>query len=174
MDSTEFSHMIDPRAIDTRVRHLVAGDAERVALARRFGLVAIHRLTADISLERDGAAVDAAGTLSADIVQSCAVSGEDLPVQIREELNFRFVPGSEVPAAPDEEIELDERDLDEITFTGATFDLGEAVAQSLALAIDPYATGPDADTVRKEAGLLDEEAAGPFAALAALKGKTPE
>ena len=49
------------------------------------------------------------------------------------------------------------------------FDLGEAVAQDLALAIDPYAVGPGAERARKEAGLLDEAAAGPFAALEALK-----
>jgi hypothetical protein len=43
------------------------------------------------------------------------------------------------------------------------------VAQSLALAIDPYIVGPNGRAVRKKAGLLDEAAAGPFAALAALK-----
>ena len=69
----------------------------------------------------------------------------------------------------EEELELEEDDLDEIPFEGHTIDLGEAVAQSLALAIDPYATGPQADRVRKEVGLSDETANGPFAALAALK-----
>ncbi len=49
------------------------------------------------------------------------------------------------------------------------FDLGEAVAQSLALAIDPYAVGPSAEQARKDAGLGDEAASGPFAALAGLK-----
>ena len=68
-----------------------------------------------------------------------------------------------------EEVELDEGELDEIPFEGHLFDLGEAVAQSLALAIDPYAEGPNAERVRKEAGLLDEAASGAFAALAALK-----
>jgi len=104
--------------------------------------------------------------LWADIVQTCAVTGDDLPVAIEEPLALRFVP--EAPVT-DEEIELEEEELDEIPYTGSSFDLGEAVAQSLALAIDPFATGPDADRVRKEKGLLDEGASGPFAALAALK-----
>ena len=69
----------------------------------------------------------------------------------------------------EEELELEATDLDEIPFDDHTFDLGEAVAQSLALAIDPYPVGPNAERVRKETGLLDEGAAGPFAALAALK-----
>ena len=53
-------------------------------------------------------------------------------------------------------------------------DVGEAVAQSLALAIDPFAVGPDAERARQQAGLLDEGQAGPFAALAALKRDTKE
>ena len=48
-------------------------------------------------------------------------------------------------------------------------DPGEAVAQSLALAIDPFAEGPGAEEARRRAGILSESAAGPFAALAALK-----
>jgi uncharacterized metal-binding protein YceD (DUF177 family) len=145
---------------------MTAGEDERAALARRFGLVAIARLEAELRLEADGAAIDAVGRLSADIVQSCAVSGEDLPVTIDEPLTLRFVPER---AIADEEIELAEDELDEIPFAGHLFDLGEAVAQSLALAVDPYAVGPEAERARKEAGLLDESAGGPFAALAALK-----
>jgi hypothetical protein len=60
-------------------------------------------------------------------------------------------------------------DLDEIPFAGTTFDLGEAVAQSLALAIDPFATGPEADRVAQGKGPERRSASGPFAALAALK-----
>ena len=119
-----------------------------------------------MSLAADGDAVVADGTLSADIVQSCAVTGDDLPVTISEPLHLRFVPEAPVEQ---EEIELREEELDEIPFAGHQFDLGEAVAQSLALAIDPYATGPDANRVRQEKGLGDEAASGPFAALAALK-----
>ena len=99
-------------------------------------------------------------------MQSCAISGEDLPVAIDEPVELRFVP-EETPNA--EEVELEESELDEIPYDGRLFDLGEAVAQSLALAIDPYAVGPEAERTRKEAGLADEAASGPFAALAALK-----
>jgi len=166
---SEFSRMIDPRRIEARPYRLEANEAERAALAERFGLVAIGQLDAQFELERDGEAVDATGELEAEIVQSCAVSGEDLPVSIREPLALRFVPEVQVQAAEDEEIELDAGELDEIPFAGDKFDLGEAVAQSLALAIDPYATGPNADAARKEAGLLGEDSAGPFAALKDLK-----
>ncbi len=170
-DTPEFSRMIDIRSVDTRVRHLEANEAERAALAERFGIVSISRLEADVELVKDGTAVDATGTLRADIVQSCAVTGEDLPAAIREEFSLRFVEETHAPSTMAEEVELEAEELDEIPFDGTSFDLGEAVAQGLALAIDPYATGPNADVVRKEAGLLDEDTSGPFAALSALKGK---
>lgn len=168
MDRPEFSVPVTLRQIDGRVRHLEANEAERAALAERFGLVAVRRLVAEISLIRDGDTVDASGAMEAEIVQSCAITGDDLPASIREDIALRFVPES-TPAPKDEEIELDAAQLDELPYSGGMFDLGEAVAQSLALAIDPYATGPGADVARKEAGLLDENGAGPFAALRALK-----
>jgi uncharacterized metal-binding protein YceD (DUF177 family) len=166
MTAPEFSRPVDRRHLTAQPVKLVAGEAERQALAERFGLVAIGRLEAVVSLAAEDDAILARGTLSADIVQTCAVTGDDLPVSIAEPLALRFV-----PAAPseDEEVELEEQDLDEIAYTGTAFDLGEAVAQSLALAIDPYATGADAERVRAEKGLAGEAGSGAFAALAALK-----
>ncbi|ANU07184.1 YceD family protein [Paraurantiacibacter namhicola] len=169
MADNEFSHRIDPRAVDTRPVVLEADETERAALAKRFGLVSIGRLTATLALEADGQAVTAKGRMQADWIQPCSVSGEDLAQSADEELDLRFVPARAEPAAPDEVIELEEHELDEIEYEGQTFDLGEAVAQSLALAIDPYATGPDAERVRREKGLSDEASSGPFAALAALR-----
>lgn len=166
MSAPEFSRLVDRRSVTAAPLALVADEAERKALAKRFGLIAIDAFAADVSLTADGEAVDAEGILHARIVQTCAVSGDDLPVTIEEPFTLRFVP--ETPVT-EEEIELAEQDLDEIPYSGTAFDLGEAVAQTLALAIDPFATGPDANRVRKEKGLLDEGAAGPFAALAALK-----
>jgi uncharacterized metal-binding protein YceD (DUF177 family) len=170
MSTVEFSRSFDVRQVEGKSVTLVPNDKERIALARRFALVSVDRLEAKILLERDGTAVNAKGKLSADIVQSCAISGEDLPASINEDLSFRFVP--ETPGhSPDEEIELGSSDLDEIEYSGTHFDLGEAVAQSLALAIDPFATGPNAQAARQRAGIVGEEASGPFAALAALKKK---
>jgi len=69
-------------------------------------------------------------------------------------------------------IEVGAEDLDGMEYTGGAFDLGEALAQDLALAVDPFATGPAAERARQEAGLAGEAVSGPFAALAALKGKS--
>lgn len=166
MTPPEFSRLVNRRQLVARPVELTATEAECKALAARFGLVGINGLKAEVALEADGEAVNAKGRLRAAVVQSCGISGDELPVTIDEAIVLRFVPETPVTA---EEIELTESDLDEIPFTGDVFDLGEAVAQSLALAIDPYATGPNAEQARKEAGLSDQAASGPFAALAALK-----
>ena len=51
-------------------------------------------------------------------------------------------------------------------------DLG-AVAETLALSLDPFPRAPDADAVLRAAGVLSEDEAvtGPFAALKGLKDK---
>jgi uncharacterized metal-binding protein YceD (DUF177 family) len=165
---SEFSRTYDPRQLPGTAVDLVASEAERAALTKRFGLVRIDRMEARVELVREAAGASATGRLTGEIVQSCAVSGEDLPVSIDEPVNLKFVPAGG-PSAPDEEIELEADELDEIEFTGSQFDLGEALAQTLALAIDPYAVGPDAEEARRKAGLLDKDTSGPFAALAALK-----
>nr|WP_202393176.1 YceD family protein [Alteraurantiacibacter buctensis] len=152
-------------------QHLVANEAERAALARRFSLVAIDRLEATVSLVAEGERVKVTGELSADVVQSCAVTGDDLPVAISEPLAFTFVPTA-TPSAAGEEVELAAEELDEIPYDGALVDVGEAVAEELALAIDPYAEGPGADEYRRQYNLDDEGPKGALAeGLAALLGK---
>ncbi len=112
--------------------------------------------------------------LTASVVQSCAVSGEDFEVAIQEPVDLRFVRESTLRSVSNDdgelEVELTADDSDEIEFSGDTFDLGEAIAQSLGLAIDPYAEGPNAEAARKSAGLGGDDAPlGPMAeALAAL------
>ncbi|GLK46534.1 MULTISPECIES: YceD family protein [Novosphingobium] len=168
----EFSRLLDVRQIEGKHVRLSPNEAERAALTERFLLVRIDELVAELDLstsEREGGfRVEARGTLKAEIVQPCAVSAEDVPVSIDEPLFFRFVPMA-TDYAPDEEVELTADELDEIEYEGTHVDIGEAVAQSLALAIDPFLTGPEADTARKAAGLGTPEDSGPFAALKGLK-----
>ena len=163
----EYSVMIDPRQIGIKPVVLEPGEAERRKLAGRFGLSRIDHMRAEVALEAEGQTVRARGRLKAHVMQPCAVSGEDFPVTIDEPIDLRFVPAG--THAPGEEIELDAQACDEIEYEGTSFDLGEAAAQTLALAIDPFAEGPGADAFRKAAGLTDESSSGPFAALAALR-----
>lgn len=168
MITPEFSHIIDLRQITDEPVVLEPGETERRRLAGRFGITAIDTMRAILRLSVDGNKVEAKGKLTAQIVQACAISGEDFPVSISETIALRFVPPAKAHA-PDEEIEIGADELDEIEYEGTSFDLGEAVAQSLALAIDPFAEGPDADKARAEHKLGGNVASGPFAGLSAFK-----
>ena len=163
--AAEFPRWFDVRQCEGKQVHLVADEAERLALAKRFDIVRVDRLEADLVLTRHDRDVAVTGTMSADIVQPCAVSAEDLSVAIQEEIALRFVPA--VQRAADEEIELDAEELDEIEYEGTQIDVGEAVAQSLALAIDPFLTGPQAEEARQR--LAEQDKSGAFAALKDLK-----
>jgi uncharacterized metal-binding protein YceD (DUF177 family) len=166
--------MVKDRQLPAAALELEASEIERAALARRFGVARVDALRATVSLEQDGKAVRATGSLTAQIVQNCAVSGEEFAVAIDEPLVLRFVEEGRIDPALSEdeeiEIELSPDDCDEIEYSGESFDLGEAIAQSLGLAIDPYAEGPGADTARKDAGIVaDDVPSGPLAdALRAL------
>lgn len=164
----EFSYPVDLRQITDAPLTLVPDDAARRRLAGRFGITAIPAMQATVQLVREGERVTATGRLVADVIQACRVSAEDFPVHIDEPVQMRFVPLAGA-ITPDEEVELTADDLDEIEYEGTAFDLGEAIAQTLALAIDPFAEGPNADAFRAEHGLNDTAPTGPFAALAALK-----
>lgn len=166
--ATEWVRVIDIRHLPPAAYEVTAYEAERRRLAGRFGLTAINRLCATVQFEAEGGRVAVTGRITADVIQACAISGEDFPVVIDEPVDLRFVPLRNA-ALPDEEIELSADACDEIDYTGLTFDLGEALAQTLALTIDPFAQGPDADRVRAEHGLADGTGGGAFAALAAFK-----
>jgi len=163
---SELTRMIKARPLPAGAVVIEASPEERAALAVRFGLGAVESLRAEVALEQKPRAIRATGRLRAAIMQPCAISGEDFPVTIDEPVDLRFVEEHQRPATEDEEIELEADDCDEIEFSGDMFDLGEAVAQTLGLAIDPYAEGPNADAARAAAGIVQEgEQLGPLADL---------
>ena len=165
---SELTRMIKVRPMPAGPVVIEATPEERAALAARFGLGAVESLRAEVALEQKPRAIRATGRLMAEIMQPCAVSAEDFPVTIDEPIDLRFVEENQRPATEDEEIELEADDCDEIEYVGEMFDLGEAVAQTLGLAIDPYAEGPGADAAREAAGIVVEgEQDGPLAALLA-------
>ena len=151
---------------------LVATDAERADLARRLGLVALDRLAAHCALHHEGESIRATGRIKAALTQACVASGEPLPAYVDEAFEIHFQP--EPVRTPDDEIELSGDELDVVFHDGSAIELGEAIADTLAVSLDPYPRGPNAEAALQQAGVLSEEQAGPFAALAALKGKLGE
>jgi len=148
-----------------------ADEQECAAIAKRLGLLSLGRLEAHAVLAREGDKVCATGRIKAALEQSCVASGEPVPERIDEPFALTFLP--EPKGRPDEEVELGGDELDVVFHDGAGIELGAAIADTLSLVLDPYPRGPNADAALKAAGVLSEEQAGPFAALAALKGDKP-
>lgn len=167
----EFTHLVPADAIGRSGPLTLTADADqRAAVAARLGLESIGalQLTAEISSIAGGAMLE--GRVEADVVQFCAATGLPLPARVDEAFALRFVRADlGTPADPDAEIELDDGDCDTLPFQDGGIDVGEAAVQTLALALDPYPRHPDADRILAERGVLREDQAGPFAALAALK-----
>jgi uncharacterized metal-binding protein YceD (DUF177 family) len=147
---------------------LTADAAARDEISERLGLIGLDRLEAHAVLERDGGEVRATGRLRASLEQACVITGDPVAARIDEPFELLFRPEPK-DVRPDEEIELSPDDCDVLFHDGAAIDLGAAIADTLALSIDPYPRSAGADAALKEAGILSEAEAGPFAALAKLK-----
>lgn len=153
---------------------VAASADERAALARRFGLPAIESLTAELRLKRlpAGGGVRLRGRLVADVVQSCVVSLEPVPAHVEERFALVYAPERASRHSEGGEIVLtiDEADPPEPIVDGV-IDIGEAVAEHLALALDPFPRAPGAVFANQEGqdDAADQGRESPFAALAALK-----
>lgn len=159
----KLDHIRDGERLD-----IVADEAERYTIARRLDLKALDRLEAHAVLSRKGEIVRAKGRLLAALEQSCVVTNDPVASNVDEPFDLMFMPEPE-RLGVDEEVELGESDCDVVFYDGAAIDLGSAIADTLALAIDPYPRSASADAALKEAGVMSEAEASPFAALAKLK-----
>lgn len=168
MTAPEFSRLIrlvpEPREV-----RVTAEPAECAALARRFGILGIHALGAELRLVPEpGGSIRARGHLSAEVEQSCVVTLEPVRQRVGAPLDLRILGDGEEPADDDPD------SPDEIESAGGMVDLGEVVAEQLALALDPYPRAPGA--VLPELGDTPPEPApeppqrpNPFAKLAKLR-----
>lgn len=147
---------------------ITAGDDERSEVADRLGLEAIARLEAHAVLSRTADVIRAQGRLGASLTQSCVVTGEPVAAHVDEPFDLMFMPEPQT-AGGDEEIELGAEDCDVVFYDGRVIDLGGAIADTLALALDPYPRSAGAEAGLKEAGVMSEEQASPFAMLAKLR-----
>ena len=134
---------------------------ERAGLAERFGFLEVRALQADLRIVQVAkGSWDVRGRLTAEVVQACGVTGDAVLETVDFELEERYVQA----VGSEDEIVVD---LDEAEpLDGGRIDLGEMVAQSLALAVTPWPRSEDAPA-SFEAG--EDERPHPFAGLASLK-----
>lgn len=162
----EFSR---PLAVDRvpkggSVEHLAADAKECVALARRLSLPALHALSAELKAELwRGGGLKLEGRLSADLEQVSVVS----LVAFRRKVEFPvlryFLLADAAAHAEGDDIDVIEQ---------GSVDLGEVVAETLALELDPYPRKESEEfAAAAEIAAEPAEKSSPFAVLSALKRK---
>lgn len=137
---------------------IAAEGPECAALARRFGIPAIHALKAEIrATPWRGGGLKLEGTITADLEQVSVVSLEQFRHTLVIAMQRYFLPRGQAQGS-------EEDDADPIL--GGIVDLGEVTAETLALDLDPYPRKPgEAFPGHVEDDGRDDRAASPFAAL---------
>ncbi|MDP1628244.1 DUF177 domain-containing protein [Parvibaculum sp.] len=148
------------------------------ALARRYDVAEVKHLSGTGRIRpyrKAGLTLEC--TFKAEVVQSCVVTLDPVSQSIETSFTQRYLPAHMiepeigVPVAESEiVIDVEAEDAPE-PMTGNGIDVGEAVAEQLALAIDPYPRKPG---IAFEAPVEDEDDASesppnPFAVLEKLK-----
>ncbi len=139
MSALEFSRRIDVARLGgaDAVHDISANETERAALAKRFDLVSLDRLDAHVTLRRvAGGMVRLEASLTADLVQTDVVTLDPVPAHVEDDFSLLFGGEADDAAALDPDAELVEPLVD------GHIDIGEAVAQQLSLAMDPYPRAP--------------------------------
>ena len=171
--------------LDTTVE---ADPAECLALARRLAVPAVQSVQCRFRISGADASgrVTADGLLQARLDQVCVVTLDEFTATVTERFTVRFVPADQMPrqlpsddeADDDGEAALDPDEDDDLPYINGTIDLGEAAAEQLALALDPYPRKPgvalppgigSVDLPDDEAEAATPDRPNPFAVLAARR-----
>ena len=126
---------VSDRGLDVTIE---ATPAERQALATRFELQSIDALASTMTLRRvRGEMVKVAGSLSADVVQTCVVTLEPVPDHVQDSFEALFAPPHLAHNQGGEEVELDFH----------AEDPPEPIERFIALAIWSVRIVPEAPTI---------------------------
>lgn len=141
----EFSRlvMVDDIGEDGLRIDFVATGEEREAVAARLGFLGLERLEGTATVERIGGreAVRLNVTFSADVLQSCVVTLDPIGSHIEQAFELLFAARGLSPGDREIEVDYEGEDPPEPLTEGA-LDVGEAVVEHLALAVDPYPRTP--------------------------------
>lgn len=186
----EFSRVVEAESLDRdgTAMTIEADAGERARLAKRFGLLALDSLSASLRLtpEKGGRLVRLEGTLSADVTQSCVVTLEALKTRVETALERLYDTSADAAPPAEAAFDVEAQDPPEAAPDGR-IDVGEAAAEELSLALDPfprkpgitfsgYAVGPGSGTGAGDAAAKGEGGergapGGPFAILESIKKK---
>ena len=159
-------HVDRIRPDSPNVYKFVASDKELKSLAARFNFLDVLALSAELTIRKSARDCwDVVGQLKGIVVQAC--SSTDVPLRetvdfLIEERYVRFVGNQE-------EVEVHMGAAEPLE--NETINIGELLAQSLAIAVTPWPRAAEAPETYTSVEELSDH---PFAGLAALKRQPPK
>jgi len=190
LKTNELSRPIAPEKIGEqgRTETIEADSQECERLAERIGLNELISLTAEIILtpQKNDRIIHLNGHFTADIQQTCVVTLE--PIKTRIEANFERLYDTTQDSQDEDDdagetakenhresdVDAEEDDPPE-PLMGGKIDVGEAIAEQLALEINPFPRKPGIEFAEYSTGKEEKKEggknAGAFSGLAALKKK---
>lgn len=169
MIAPEFSRPIALDHIGVREKNFSfeASPAECALLAKRLGIPKLESLRAAcaVSMIQGGKRVRLKGRVQAELIQICVVTLEPIVTRVDEEFTRQYS-ALDTKMPTEVVIDLQEDDPPEPILDGQ-IDMGEAAAEHLALAMDPFPRRPDAVFEPPPAVVqLEPSKVSPFALLA--------
>jgi uncharacterized metal-binding protein YceD (DUF177 family) len=161
----EFSRLVPLAQLSTRPfrQRIEATAEERERLSRRFDLLSLDRLVAEVELRRQSSeAILLDAEFSAEFEQCCAITLEPVRGAVSDRFSLLYGPASE----EEQEITLTSDEPAFEPLDGNSIDIGEAVAQELSLALPVFPRDPEA---RIDEAAIAEPLEGPFATLARMR-----
>ncbi len=178
-ENLDFQLGLDEIEKDPKTFSISATDAERNKLVERFRIVQLDNLNATVTVnrQRHGEAIVINGNLKASLVQQCVVTLGDVPENIDEEFELLLVSPEQAAAFDDDEVYADPEAPDYDALEGEIVYLGEVVAQTLSVLMNPYprVVGAEVKPIAGSNFSANEEVGkkpNPFAALAKLRDKS--
>ncbi len=148
-------------------------------LVERFDILGMSKLLAKVNVvaDRQNKGFRIAGSIEADLVQKCIVTLREAPEQIRESFELLLVSPEQAEAFDEEELYADPSAPDYDAFEGNELPLGEIVAQTVSVMMEPYprAEGATIEGVKGTGVSVNEELEkkpNPFAVLSQLRDKS--
>lgn len=177
MPELEFSRTIDVARLPAEglTERFSADEAERQALAKRFGVDRLHGLDVDVSVQpwKKGAC-RVRGTAAMTMTRTCVITLEPFETSLTVTLDRLFASAPAVRVDGKEiTVSVDDDDIGEII--DGEIEVGEFAVEELLLDLDPHPRKPGAtftpDAANDEPSDDGEAKNNPFAVLRSLKNK---
>ena len=158
---------------------IVATEEEMTELVKRFDILDMSRLTANVSVAADpqtkGFRIE--GVIEADLVQKCIVTLGEVEEQVRESFELLLVSPEQAEAFDEEELYADPEAPDYDAFEGTELPLGEVVVQTVSVMMEPYprVKGAEVAELNQKGISVNEELEkrpNPFAVLSQMRDKS--